>query len=73
MIEELADSIDTHIILVYCLCEDLLKWQHHRNDPQCALSDATIMTTAIVAALCSHGKQAIISLWLAGVNSPLRA
>ena len=40
MVEELADSVDIHIILVYCLCEDLLKWQHHRNHPQCALSGA---------------------------------
>jgi hypothetical protein len=43
--------MDTCIVLIYCLCDDLLKWQHHRDDPQCVLSDAEIMTIGIVAAL----------------------
>jgi hypothetical protein len=25
--------MDTNIVLVYCLCDDLLKWQHPCNDP----------------------------------------
>ena len=47
--------MDTQIVAVYCLCDDILKALHHRNDPQCHLSDAEIMTTAIVAALFFGG------------------
>lgn len=43
--------MDIRIILVYCLCEDLLKALNHREDSQCQVSDAEIMTIAIVAAL----------------------
>ncbi len=53
------DSMDTNIVLVYCLCDDLLKWQHHRDDPQCVLSDAEIMTIAMVAAMYFGGNQAM--------------
>ena len=42
--------MDTRIILVYCLCDDLLKALNHREDPQCQICDAEIMTIAIVAA-----------------------
>lgn len=56
--------MDTNIVLVYCLCDDLLKWQHHRDDPQCALSDAEIMTIAIVAAMYYHGNHAMARLFL---------
>ena len=56
--------MDTNIILVYCLCDDLLKWQHHRDDPQCVLSDAEIMTIAIVAAMYFSGNQAMTRLLL---------
>ena len=56
--------MDTNIVLVYCLCDDLLKWQHHRDDPQCALSDAEVMTIAIVAAMYFHGNQAMAGCFL---------
>ena len=57
--------MDTNMILVYCLCDDLLKWQHHRDDdPQCVLSDAEIMTIAIVAAMYFSGNQAMARLLL---------
>src|SRR5215216_847739 len=46
--------MDTQIILVYCLCDDLLKTMQHREDKQCQMSDAEVMTTALVAAL-NHG------------------
>lgn len=39
-----------HIIAIYCLCDDLLRALHHREDPQCKMSDVEVMTTAIVAA-----------------------
>jgi len=48
--------MDLQIILVYCLCADLLIAMHHAEDPQCTMSDAEVMTTAIVAALYFGGK-----------------
>lgn len=48
--------MDHQIILVYCLCADLLIGLHHAEDPQCRMSDAEVMTTAIVAALYFGGK-----------------
>ena len=43
--------MDTQIVLVYVVCDDMLKAFNHREDPQAQLSDAEIMTIAIVAAL----------------------
>lgn len=57
--------MDTCIVLVYCLCDDLLKWQHHRDDPQCVLSDAEVMTIGIVAAMYFGGNQALSRTMLA--------
>jgi hypothetical protein len=42
--------MDTEIIAVYCLCDDMLKAMHHIEDRQRQMSDAEVMTTAIVAA-----------------------
>lgn len=41
--------MDEQIIAIYCLCDDLLQAMKHREDPQCRMSDAEVMTTAIVA------------------------
>jgi hypothetical protein len=38
--------MDEQIIATYCLCDDLLKAIHHREDPQCQMNDAEVMTTA---------------------------
>jgi hypothetical protein len=43
--------MDTQIVIVYCLCDDLLKGLQHYEDHQCVLSDAEVMTTAIIASL----------------------
>lgn len=43
------------IIFVYCLCDDLLKALRHWEDPQCQVSDAEILTSALVAALYFGG------------------
>lgn len=51
--------MDTYIVLVYCLCDDLLKAAHHRDDPQCRISDAEVMTIALVAAMFFGGNQAL--------------
>ncbi len=50
--------MDSHIVAVYCLCDDLLKGLHHYEDPQCRVRDAEIMTIALVAALHFGGNQA---------------
>lgn len=47
--------MDTQIIAVYCLCDDLLKALRHRENRQCQMSDAEVMTSAIVAALFLRG------------------
>ena len=47
--------MDTQIVAVFCLCDDLLKALHHREDSQCQMTDAEVMTTAIVAALHFRG------------------
>jgi len=49
------ESMDEHIIAIYCLCDDLLRALQHREDPQCEMSDAEVMTTAIVAATDFRG------------------
>jgi hypothetical protein len=43
--------MDTQIIAVYCLRDDLLRAMGHRDDRQCQISEAEVMTIAIVAAL----------------------
>ncbi len=51
--------MDTQIILIYCLCDDLLKAMHHQEDQQCRMSDAEVMTVALVAALHYRGNFAL--------------
>jgi hypothetical protein len=50
--------MDSQIVAVYCLCADMLDALHHRNDPQCHLTDAEVMTVAVVAALFFGGNYA---------------
>jgi hypothetical protein len=47
--------MDLQIIFVYCLCDDLLTALQHWEDRQCRVSDAEILTTALVAALYFGG------------------
>jgi hypothetical protein len=47
--------VDGQITAIYSLCDDVLKTLHHVEDPQCRMSDAEVMTTAIVAALYFGG------------------
>jgi hypothetical protein len=47
--------MDDKIIATFCLCDDLLKAMHHQEDRQCQMSDAEIMTTALIASLCFRG------------------
>ena len=52
------------IILVYCLCADLLKALQHKEDVQCKISDAEVMTVGLVAALFFGGKQTLACAFL---------
>ena len=47
--------MDDQIVATYCLCDDVLKALDHYEDPQRQMSDAEVMTTAIVAALHFRG------------------
>jgi hypothetical protein len=47
--------MDSQIVAVYCLCDDLLKALYHPEDQQCQMSDAEVMTTAITAMLFFGG------------------
>ena len=47
--------MDTQIVAIYCLCDDILKGLHHAEDKQRQMSDAEVMTTSLVAALFFGG------------------
>ncbi len=57
--------MDDQIIALFCLIDDLLKAMHHYEDPQCHMSDAEVMTAALVAALCFGGNWSQACRWLA--------
>lgn len=56
--------MDLQIILVYCLCDDLLKAMDHHEDQQCQISDAEIMTIGVVAALYFGGNYTLARVML---------
>lgn len=43
--------MDSQIVAIFCLGDDILKGLHHHEDKQCKMSDAEFMTTSIVAAV----------------------
>lgn len=47
--------MDNEIVTIYCLCDDILKAMNHQSDEQQQMSDAEVMTTAIVAAIYFGG------------------
>ena len=56
--------MDTQIIVVFCICVDMLKSLHHHEDAQCRMSDAEVMTTAIIAMLYFKGNFSLASRYL---------
>src|SRR5688572_15874927 len=56
--------MDGQIIAVYCLTADMLQALGHRDDSQCQLIDAEVMTIAIVAAMFFGGNYALASCFL---------
>ena len=47
--------MNDEIVAIYCLCDDILRAMNHQSDIQQQMSDAEVMTTAIVAALYFGG------------------
>ena len=47
--------MDTQIIVIFCLSDDMLKSLHHYEDAQRTMSDAEVMTAALVAVLYFKG------------------
>jgi hypothetical protein len=43
--------MDDHILAIYCVCHDFLKALHHWEDRHQKMTDAEVMTTALVAML----------------------
>jgi hypothetical protein len=43
------------IIAIYAITDDLLAAIGHKNDPRCEMSDAEIITTALIAAIFFNG------------------
>jgi hypothetical protein len=56
--------MDGQITAIYCLCDDMLKALPHSEDPQRQMTDAEVMTTAIVAALHFGGNVERARAWL---------
>jgi hypothetical protein len=57
--------MDTQIVAVFCLVDDILKAMRHREDEQCQMSDAEVMTTAILAVLYFGGNYTLARRLLA--------
>jgi hypothetical protein len=58
--------MDSQIVAVFCLCDDLLKALYHPEDRQSQMSDAEVMTTAIIAMLYCGGNFETARKLLAG-------
>ena len=56
--------MDTTLTVTYCLIDDMLQALKHREAPQCTVSDAEVMTTALCAAQFFHGNFATARLFL---------
>ncbi len=56
--------MDTQIVVVYCVCDEMLKALPHYEDAQRQMTDAEVMTTAIVAMLYFKGNFRLASQFL---------
>lgn len=52
------------IITIYCVCADFLAAYGHKEDPQARMSDAEVMTVALVAATFFTGNQELSRVFL---------
>lgn len=55
--------MDTQIIGMYCVCDELLRWQGHRESERYGLRDAEVMTIALVAS-CYFGGNYTLARWM---------
>lgn len=55
--------MDTQIIGMYCVCDELLRWQGHQESERYALQDAEVMTIALVAS-CYFGGNYMLARWM---------
>lgn len=60
--------MDDDIVTIFCLCAELLDAFGHRDDRQCQMSSAEVMTVALVAASCFGGNYALACRWLQRPN-----
>jgi hypothetical protein len=51
-------------IAIYCLIDDFLKTVGHKTDAHCKVSDAEIMTTALIAARYFYGNQTTARVYM---------
>ncbi len=56
--------MDKEILTIYCLCDDFLQSIHHRDNAQCRMSSAEVMTVALVATMHFGGNYALARRWL---------
>lgn len=56
--------MDSQIVAIFCICDDILKVLHHAEDRQCKMSDAEVMTTSIVAAVFFSGNMETARIFL---------
>lgn len=50
--------MDIDIIFIYCLCDEILKANHHLDNPQCKMFTSEVMTLCITASLYFGGNYA---------------
>ena len=62
--------MDTQLITIYCLCDDLLQALHHREDKQRAMSDAEVMTTALTQITIGAGAAVSFAMTLLLLDEP---
>ena len=58
--------MDEQIVAIFVIVSELLQAIDHQEDRQCQMSDAEVMTTALVAALCFGGNYEAARKLLAG-------
>jgi len=60
----MQNDFTAQVVTIYCLCDDFLRASGHRDNPQGRMSDAEVMTVALVAAARFGGNQESSRLFL---------
>lgn len=56
--------MEIEIILIYVICDEFLHYMNHQDHPESEMSDAEVLTTALVAMLYCGGNYAQARRWL---------